>query len=94
MSTGFREYRGAPSFGAAPSCSRCTSKLVQVWLTWSPLIGLAPLIWGLWTLSWFPTLAGLFVTVILKVWFCDRMAWIAMEWQADGHDWAELDQRD
>ena len=62
------------------------------WLTWSPAIGLVPLVWGVWMLNLWAVLAGLFITVMLKVWFCDRMVWIALEWRAAGHDWADLDR--
>lgn len=38
--------------------------------------GLVPYIWGLWHLSPWPTLLGLLVTMLAKLWFLDRMVWL------------------
>jgi len=65
--------------------------LALKWLTWAPLIGVIPLIWGVWTLDPFATITGVILTALPKMWFCDRMVWIAQDWQAAGHHWAELD---
>ncbi len=39
-------------------------------------LGLIPLIYGLWTLSIWPTLLGLVMVVGGKLWFIDRMVWL------------------
>lgn len=39
-------------------------------------IGLPPLIYGIWVYDVWATLAGICLTVLPKVWFCDRMVWI------------------
>ncbi len=60
-------------------------------LTWAPLFGVVPLIYGLAVRDPVVTALGTVLTMILKVWFVDRMAWIAREWRDDGHTWDELD---
>jgi hypothetical protein len=40
------------------------------------LLGLPFLIWGLYALEIWPTLFGLAVVVLFKLWFVDRMAWL------------------
>ena len=62
------------------------------WLTWSPILGLVPLIWGLIILDVWLVVLGTALSMILKMWFVDRMAWIAREWRDAGHDWSALDQ--
>lgn len=39
-------------------------------------LGLAPLVYGLWTLSVCPTLMGLLLVYAGKLWFFDRMVWL------------------
>lgn len=41
-----------------------------------PVLGLPPLIWGLWSLSLWPLLLGLVLTIGPKMWFLDRMVWL------------------
>jgi len=41
-----------------------------------PALGLVPLIWGLWALQGWAVIAGLALTILPKLWFCDRMVWI------------------
>jgi len=55
-------------------------------------IGLIPLIYGLWALDIWPTLFGLTISVIGKIWFCDRMVWVWENWVSGGRGVAELDQ--
>jgi len=62
------------------------------WLTWLPLVGLIPLALGLVRLDAALTVLGTLLMVLLKLWFVDRMVWIAREWRDAGHDWSELDQ--
>lgn len=59
-------------------------------LLWSPLIGIGPLIWGLWTREPGLAVLGTALTMVLKLWFVDRMVWIAQDWRAAGHNWSEL----
>jgi len=40
------------------------------------LLGLPLLIWGLYALEIWPTLLGLAVIVLFKLWFIDRMVWL------------------
>ncbi len=61
------------------------------WLTWGPLVGIIPLIYGLVIRDPWLTILGTVLTMLLKMWFVDRMVWIAQEWRADGHAWEELD---
>jgi len=61
------------------------------WLTWGPLIGILPLIYGLILRDAWMTILGTILAMLIKMWFVDRMVWIAREWRADGHDWRELD---
>lgn len=61
------------------------------WLTWGPLLGVVPMIYGLVIRDPWLTFFGTVLTILLKMWFVDRMAWIAREWQAEGHVWEELD---
>lgn len=62
------------------------------WLTWAPLLGLVPLIWGLIILDLWMVVFGTALSMVLKMWFVDRMAWIAREWRDAGNDWDALDQ--
>ncbi|MEM6465579.1 MAG: DUF6653 family protein, partial [Pseudomonadota bacterium] len=39
-------------------------------------LGLFPLAWGLWTLEWWPVMAGLVLVMGGKLWFLDRMVWL------------------
>lgn len=45
-------------------------------LTWVSAAGLAPWVYGLWTLEFWPTLLGLALIIGGKVWFVDRMVWV------------------
>jgi hypothetical protein len=40
------------------------------------LLGLPLLIWGLYALEIWPTLLGLAIIVLFKLWFVDRMVWL------------------
>ena len=62
------------------------------WLTWGPLIGVVPLIYGLITWDPWMTIFGTVLMMLIKMWFVDRMVWIAREWHAEGHHWDELDR--
>lgn len=41
-----------------------------------PVLGLLPLVWGLWTFDIWAVIAGMALLILPKVWFCDRMVWI------------------
>ncbi|MFO6465970.1 DUF6653 family protein [Jannaschia sp. KMU-145] len=49
-------------------------------LTWSSAAGAVPLVVGLWALWWEGVVFGMALTVLPKVWFCDRMVWIYEDW--------------
>ena len=61
------------------------------WLTWGPLIGVFPLIYGLVMRDLWVASFGTVLTMLLKMWFVDRMVWIAREWRAQGHSWDALE---
>ncbi len=67
-------------------------KAPLLWLTWAPLIGLVPLVYGLIVRDAALVALGTLIAMGLKMWFVDRMVWIAREWRAAGHGWTELDQ--
>jgi hypothetical protein len=46
------------------------------WLSIMPVIGLAPMIWGLWVLDPWASALGVVLTLIVKLWFLDRMVWL------------------
>nr|WP_254899036.1 DUF6653 family protein [Thalassococcus arenae] len=46
------------------------------WLTALSLLGLPPLVWGLWVLDPGWTVAGGALALLPKLWFCDRMVWL------------------
>lgn len=48
-------------------------------------LGLPFLIWGLWQLNLWPTLAGTILVYAGKVWFLDRMVWL-YEDMKDSHE--------
>ena len=48
-------------------------------LNYSAAAALAPWIWGMITLAFWPTLIGMIVTMLLKLWFVDRMAQLQYE---------------
>lgn len=45
-------------------------------LTGVAALGVAPLAWGLWRLEVWPTLLGLALVYLGKMWFVDRMVWL------------------
>lgn len=45
-------------------------------LAWAAGLGLPPLIYGLWALDLGWLVAGLVLTMLPKLWFLDRMAWL------------------
>jgi len=45
-------------------------------LTWASAAGVSILVYGLFVLSFWATLCGLFVTIVPKLWFVDCMVWI------------------
>ncbi|MEM6549606.1 MAG: DUF6653 family protein [Pseudomonadota bacterium] len=45
-------------------------------LTWAPVIGLMPLVWGVIAIEIWPLILGLVLTVGVKLWFLDRMVWL------------------
>lgn len=45
-------------------------------LSWASAAGLPFFIWGLWALEVWPTLLGMVLIVLPKVWFVDRMVWL------------------
>lgn len=55
-------------------------------MTLSVLSGLAiiPLAYGLWALDPWAAFAGAMLSSVFKLWFCDRMAWLAAD-MADQH---------
>jgi hypothetical protein len=55
-------------------------------MTLSVLSGLAiiPLVYGLWVLAPWAAFAGAMLSSVFKLWFCDRMAWLAAD-MADQH---------
>jgi len=55
-------------------------------LTLAAATGLPFLIYGLWAFSLWPLGLGLILTILPKVWFCDRMVWIWQDWRASGRD--------
>lgn len=42
-------------------------------------LGLPFLVWGLWALAIWPTLLGLTIIFLGKLWFCDRMVWLLQD---------------
>ncbi len=48
------------------------------------MLGLIPMVWGLWVLDVPLTLLGLVTVVLPKVWFVDRMVWLYQDMQ-DAH---------
>lgn len=46
--------------------------------------GAVLMIWGLIVLWWEAVIFGMFLTIIPKVWFVDRMVWILQDWRAAG----------
>lgn len=51
-------------------------------LTWVSVVGLVPLVYGLWVYAVWAVLLGLVLTVGAKMWFVDRMVWLYDEAQA------------
>ncbi|MEM0945492.1 MAG: DUF6653 family protein [Pseudomonadota bacterium] len=45
-------------------------------LVYLPVLGLLPLIWGVWTFEPWATLGGLALTLCAKFWFLDRCVWL------------------
>jgi hypothetical protein len=45
-------------------------------LTWAPLAGLVPMVWGLVMLDPWAAALGTALVVLLKLWFLDRMVWL------------------
>jgi len=45
--------------------------------------GLLLLVWGLWALDPLAAICGTILTVLPKVWFCDRMVWLYQDWLRD-----------
>lgn len=58
-------------------------RMVHV-LTWLSLPGAVVMIIGLVFLWWDWTLFGMAMTMVPKVWFCDRMVWILDDWLRAG----------
>lgn len=54
------------------------------WLALASLPGLVVLVWGLAALWWEGAVFGTVLTIVPKVWFCDRMVWIHADWTAAG----------
>lgn len=48
-------------------------------LSISSAFAIIPMVYGLWTLEPWATFAGAMLASILKLWFCDRMAWLAAD---------------
>lgn len=46
------------------------------------LPGAVTLAVGLWRLDLGMTLSGMFLTILPKMWFCDRMVWLYADWRA------------
>ncbi|MEM7489436.1 MAG: DUF6653 family protein [Pseudomonadota bacterium] len=57
---------------------------VAIWLTWASLPGAVVMVWGLIALWWEGAVFGMLLTMLPKVWFCDRMVWILQDWRAAG----------
>lgn len=55
-----------------------------IWLSVVSATGVPPLVWGLWQLQVWPTLLGLALVVIGKLWFLDRMVWLYAD-MAEAH---------
>lgn len=45
-------------------------------LTLLPILGLVPLVYGLWVFDLWAVIAGLVLTIGPKMWFLDRMVWL------------------
>lgn len=60
--------------GTAPHHAR-----VPILLAWVSGLGVLPFAWGLWQLQLWPVLTGLILILGGKLWFIDRMVWIATE---------------
>ncbi len=52
-------------------------------------IGLPFLIWGLWQLSIWPTLAGTILVYAGKIWFLDRMVWLYEDMKDVNQEYSE-----
>ena len=57
-------------------------------LTVVPILGLAPLVWGLWGYDAWAVVAGLVLTIGPKMWFLDRMVWLYEDMAPDHPDYA------
>ena len=55
-------------------------------LAWASATGLPPLIYGLWALDFWATVAGVVLTVGPKFWFVDRMVWLQRDMQRETPD--------
>ncbi|MEM9795141.1 MAG: DUF6653 family protein [Pseudomonadota bacterium] len=53
-------------------------------LTWLSLPGVVVLVWGLWALWWEGAVFGTVLSILPKLWFCDRMVWIHDDWVRAG----------
>ena len=51
-------------------------------------MGLVCWVWGLWTLSMWPTVFGIVIMYLAKLWFLDRMVWLFNEMAADVPEYA------
>lgn len=53
-------------------------------LTWASVPGMLILSAGLWLLWWEGAVFGTVLTMLPKIWFCDRMVWLREEWIRSG----------
>ena len=61
-------------------------------LTWASAAGLPVLVYGVWVLNVWATIAGLTLVVLPKLWFVDRMVWIWLDFERAGGRRADLDK--
>ena len=60
-------------------------------LSLAALPGVCLLAWGLWRLDPTATLSGMALTVLPKLWFCDRMVWLYADWcRAQGKELGDV----
>ena len=59
-------------------------RAVTTWINWLTLPGAAAMGWGLWMLDPGLTVLGVWMTMLPKLWFLDRMVWLHGEWVAAG----------
>ncbi len=53
-------------------------------LTWASVPGAVVTVWGLAVLWWEGVVFGAALTMLPKLWFCDRMVWIHEDWLRAG----------